>query len=269
MTHVLAIINQKGGVAKTTSCVSLGACLAEQGRRTLIVDLDPQANLTMALGLDPENLKWSIADLLDHSQPQPDQNDVLQPTVVSGLDILPADARLTDLERNLHEQLDYEKTLAQVLSVWQRSDNDNGRYYDYILLDCPPSMSALTLLALTAAENVLIPLQCDYFATRGLTNLLEVVEAVQERTNPLLRYYLFVTLFNSRPTISQQILEQLRSHFPRELLNTIIGMDTRLRESIMTGEPVTIFAPKTRASQQYRSLAAELMTLLEKKEASQ
>lgn len=267
MTYVLAIINQKGGVAKTTSCVSLGACLAERGRRTLIVDLDPQANLTMAVGLNPDSLERSVMDLLDHSKPQPDLADMLYPTMVAGLDILPADARLTDLEQRLHEHLDYEKLLAKVLSPWQTSNEGNGRHYDYILLDCPPSLSTLTLMALTAAQYALIPLQCDYFATRGLMSLLNVVEAVQKRTNPSLGVALFVTLFDSRPLISRQMLEQLRSHYPAELLDTIIGVDTRLRESIMTGEPVTIFAPKTRASDQYRSLAAELITRIEKKGA--
>jgi chromosome partitioning protein len=245
----LAISSQKGGVAKTTSCISLGACLAEQGKRTLIVDLDPQSHLTLAAGLNSGELPWTIVDVLDGSQePSP-----AYPTHMTGLDILPSDLRLAELEHNLFNKLEYEKQLAVALEPCQAS-------YDTILFDCPPSLSPLTIMALTAAEWALLPVQCEYFSSHGVIQLLEIIEAVRAHTNPNLSHLLFVTLFDGRNLVSRTVLEQLRSHFAGSLLNTVIGMDTRLRECAIAGEPILHYAPKTRASSQYRSLAEEVLS---------
>jgi chromosome partitioning protein len=252
MDQIIAISNQKGGVAKTTTCLSLGACLAELGHRTLIVDLDSQANLTLAAGFTPEDLEWTLADLLysfDEESP-PARDEVIQPTLMEGLDILPADLRLASIERFMYDQDDYETILAQTLAPWQAE-------YDYILLDCPPSLSALTLMALTAAQRVLIPVQCEYYAARGLSRLLDIVDIVQERTNPGLICHLLATLYDQRNRICQSVLEQLRDTFPDRMLDTVIGVDTRLRECPVVGEPIILYAPRTRASQQYRQLARE------------
>jgi chromosome partitioning protein len=263
MARVVAVSNQKGGVAKTTTCLSLGACLAELGRRTLVVDLDSQAHLTMAVGLDPDELEWTLADLLgpaDAGTPAdsaPANGEMIQPTMVEGLDILPADVRLASIERFLYEQDGYEASLARVLAPWQAG-------YEYILLDCPPSLSALTLTALTAARRVLIPVQCEYFAARGLDRLLGIVAAVQERTNPDLTYHLLATMYDQRNNICQSVLEQLQAHFADHLLDTVIGVDTHLRECPVAGEPITVYAPRTRATEQYRQLAREFHTKIEK-----
>jgi chromosome partitioning protein len=259
MSRILAVSNQKGGVGKTTSCVSLGACLAELGHPTLIVDLDPQAHLTMACGLDPEELEFTNVDLID-----PDTEDVgvsrmgsiIVQTGFERLDVLPTDQRLAELEFTLHDHPGYEQILANVFEPLSSK-------YDYILIDCPPSMGALTIIALTAADTALIPVQCDYFATRGLMRLLDIIEAVRQRTNPGLCYALFVTMYDARPLISRRVLEQLRANFSDEIFDSVIGLDTRLRESVMANEPVISYATKTRASSQYRKLAAELIRRIE------
>jgi chromosome partitioning protein len=258
MAYTIAISNQKGGVAKTTSCLSLGASLAGLGWRTLVVDLDPQAHLTLATGLKAEDLPMTMADLLDGSGSVPNAANAPRayPTCASGLEILPADLRLARLERELYGRPEYERCLAEALQPWQA--------YDFILLDCPPSMGALTVMALSAAHRALIPVQCDYFSSQGVIQLLEIIEAVKEHTNPSLAYFIFVTLFDRRNLVSRTVLEQLRIHFPESLLEIVIGLDTRLRECAIAGEPVTVYAPKTRASQQYHGLAVELVDRIEK-----
>jgi chromosome partitioning protein len=251
MTHIVAISNNKGGVAKTTTCLSLGACLAASGYRTLVVDLDPQADLTLAAGLDAETLAWSVVDLLRPAQAETlGPHQVILETGVDGLDVLPSDPRLASVERFLYEQAGYETTLAR---IFESMDS----VYTYILLDCPPSLGGLTLMALTAARWVVIPVQCEYYAARRLLRLLDVVEAVRTRTNPDLSCYLLATMYDQRTRIGQGVLEQLKLRFPGRLLDTVIGVDTRLRECPAAGEPITVYAPRTRASRQYRRLARE------------
>ena len=262
MSQIVAVSNQKGGVAKTTTCLSLGACLAELGYRTLVVDLDAQSHLTIAAGFDPEELTWTVADLLDAvtgALPEA-RAGVIQPTLLAGLDILPADVRLASVERSLYDQDNYEMGLVHVLALWQTE-------YDYILFDCPPSLGAITLMALTAAQRVLIPVQCEYFAVRSLNRLLQITSAVQERTNPDLTYHLVATLYDRRNNICRQVLDQLKAHFSEWLLDTVISVDTRLRECPATGEPIILYAPRTRASRQYRRLAEELVRNIKNKEA--
>jgi chromosome partitioning protein len=257
MTHIVAISNNKGGVAKTTTCLSLGACLAGAGHRTLVVDLDPQADLTLAAGLDAEALALSIVDVLRpaHSETL-DLHRVVLGTDVEGLDILPSDPRLASVERFLYEQVGYEMTLARIFESM-------NSMYTYILLDCPPSLGGLTLMALTAARWVIIPVQCEYYAARRLLRLLDVVAAVRVRTNPDLSCYLLATMYDQRTRIGKGVLEQLKLRFPdrgpdaARLLDTVIGVDTRLRECPAAGEPITLYAPRTRASRQYHQLARE------------
>lgn len=269
MTVVLAVSNQKGGVAKTTSCLSLGACLAELGWRTLVVDFDPQGHLSLAAGYDPDDLELSVVDLLI-AEPQTDPQALLLPTVMTNLDLLPADLRLATVEQSLTDREGYEFALLhglQRLSPLQRDDQSLAKEtYDAILIDCPPSLGMLTILALTAAEWALIPVQCEYFASRGLLRLLDVIEAVRQHTNPSLDYFIFATLFDMRNAISRRVHEELQAHFAGNLLQTVIRLDTRLRESPMTGEPVIVYAPRTRASQEYRALTQELVQRLQEKE---
>lgn len=273
MTIMFAVSNQKGGVAKTTSCFAIAACLAEKGYRTLVVDLDPQAHLTMAAGYDPDNLDKTIVDLLLDAGKKPDWTGVLLETALENLYLLPGDLRLAHIERQFGEQEGYEYLLRQTLGPLTSASPQDGSPpqneispYDYILLDCPPSMGTLTILALTAANWALVPVQAEYFASRGLLRLLDVVEAVQKHTNPTLDYAIFVTMFDGRNRISQRVLEELRQHFAGKIMPTPIRMDTRLRESPIAGEPVILYAPRTRASQEYRALASELLGQIQSKE---
>jgi chromosome partitioning protein len=238
-------------VAKTTTCLSLGAALAERGQRALVVDLDPQADLTLAAGLDAEDLPWSIADLLENTGHAPPIGEIIQPTRIEGLEILPADTRLASVERYLYEVENYEAVLSARLAPCR------GRYAA-ILLDCPPSLGALTLMALFAAQRAIIPVQCEYYAARRLERLLDVVEAVKERTQGALEFRLLPTLYDRRNRICQAVLAQLQVNFPDRVTSTVIGVDTRLRECPATGEPVLLYAPRSRASAQYRQLAREL-----------
>ena len=259
MTKTFAISNQKGGVAKTTSCFSLAACLAEGGYHTLMVDLDPQAHLTMAAGLDPDEVEFSSADLLGLSASDAFPQDIIHPTGMAGLDLLPGDLRLAQIERSFSAVDGYEFQLKQSIASLASE-------YDFILLDCPPSMGTLTIQALTAADIALVPVQCEYFASRGLLRLLDIIQAVRQHTNPALDYFVFVTMYDGRNLISRRVLEELQQHFDQRLFQTLIRMDTRLRESPMAGEPVVTYAPRTRAAQEYRSLAEELLARLKQKE---
>lgn len=270
MTTILAVSNQKGGVAKTTSCFSLGACLAELGWRTLVVDLDPQGHLSLAAGFDPDELEGSVSDLLLSEAASDTAQALLLPTALPNLDLLPADLRLATVEQHLSGKEEYEYTLLRALqrvSPCQRRDESLAKEkYDAILIDCPPSLGILTILALTAAQWALIPVQCEYFASRGLMRLLDVIDAVRQHTNPTLEYLIFVTLLDVRNAISRRVLEELQGHFEGHLLQTAIRLDTRLRESPLAGEPVILYAPRTRASQEYRTLARELVERLQEKE---
>jgi len=257
MTHIVAISNQKGGVAKTTTCMSLGAGLVELGNRVLVVDLDSQADLTMAAGLDADELPWTVVDLLDATGimlPEV-ETGVIQSTRMEGLDILPADLRLANVERTLYNRVDYEHLLSQVLARWMNE-------YNYILLDCPPSLGAITLMALTTAQMVLVPVQCEHYAARGLSRLLDIVAEVHKRTNSELTYHLLATMYDQRNNICKRVLTQLQTHFGPSMFKAVIGVDTRLRESPVTGEPILLYAPRTRAAEQYRVLAQEVSELL-------
>ena len=252
MAYGIAITSQKGGVAKTTSCMSIGACLAEQGLRTLLIDLDPQANLSLACGIDIYQSPVTLVDIISNPEKHYSIENIIYPTAQMRLDIISGDSRLADLERVLYEKPAYERTLARRLAPWLVD-------YDFLLIDCPPSLGSLTQMALATVDHAIIPVQCDYFAASGVENLLNTIQNVRDRVNPTLAYALFVTLFDSRTTISKKILEQLSSHFGDLLLSTRIGMDTRLRESPMAAEPVTTYAPRSRASEQYRSLTNEII----------
>jgi len=254
MAHVMAISNLKGGVAKTTTCYSLSASLAEAGMKVLAVDMDSQANLTMAAGLDPEKLDETIVELLvsELAKKPYDIQAILQNTTVDGLKILPSDVRLAGLERRLYDFQGYEYLLKRILGP-----DDAG--YDMILMDCPPSLSAMTLIALTAADEVLIPAQCEYYAAKGLERLLYIIEVVRQKTNPKVSVSILPSMYDQRNRISRMVLSQLRQAFPKIVLDHVISVDTKLREAPAFGVPVTEYAPDSRAAEQFRGLAAEII----------
>jgi len=249
MTQTIAFTNQKGGVAKTTSCLSLGACLSEMGKIVLLVDLDPQASLTLSLGLEPKKLRHTVGDaLLGNAS----LVGVSRESSVFGLDIVPANQGLVVLDKILYGRPGFQFRLKNGLDTIEED------FYDYILIDCPPSIGTLTLNALTAADLLIIPIQCEYYAARTLRHYSELIKRVREKTNPQLTYRVLVTMYDRRNKICQTILGQMRRGLSEVLFDTIIEVDTKLRESPVFGQPITLYAPKTRGARQYRALAKEL-----------
>ncbi len=249
LSSVIAIASQKGGVAKTTTCLSLGATLAEQGKSVLLIDLDPQAHLTLSLSLNPAELRYTIKDaFLGNAS----LVSITRETGVPLLDVAPANQGLSVLDKLLYGRPNYEFFLKN------RLDTRNAEYYDVILIDSPPSFGTLMLNALTAAELLIIPTQCEYYASRTLRHVLQMVQLVRQKTNPDLAYRVLVTMFDRRNRISHIIREQLDRAFSAALLKTTIEVDTKLRESPAFGLPINLYAPRTRATAQYRALAQEL-----------
>lgn len=250
MTYSIAICNQKGGVAKTTTCLSLGGCFAEMGKTVLLIDLDPQANLTSSLVTKPEALDRTVADVLQGSATMLSAS---LETRVLGMDLLPATAGLAVLDKSLYPRDDYESLLMSAASAMGTAS------YDYILMDCPPSFGPLTLNALTMANLMIIPTQAEYYALHSLRNVFHLIELVRHKTNPALRYRILVTMYDRRNSVSAKTLEQIRRVYRKVLFDTVVEIDTKIRESPLSGLPITAYKPDTRAAHQYRALAEEVI----------
>ena len=252
MTFTIVISNQKGGVAKTTTTLSLGACLAEQEKSVLLIDLDPQAHLTQSLGLESAGLRHTIGDaLLSNAS----LVSITRETEVPLLDVAPANQDLNLINKLLYKRPNYLCVLRQRLAAMETG------YYDVILIDSPPFFGPLTLNALTAADLLIIPTQCEYYASRSLRDILQLVARLRQIANAQLAYRLLITMFDRRNRISHIIRQQLESSFNGAMLETVIDVDTKLRESPAAGQPVTHYAPHTRGARQYRALAREVMKL--------
>jgi chromosome partitioning protein len=250
VTTIIAISNQKGGVAKTTTCQSLGACLAGMGQGVLLVDLDPQAHLTMSMGLDPDNVRRSVTDaLLGNTS----FLSVSRETAIMGLDIIPANQELALIDKILYGRDRYEYYLKRRLATITHE------LYDFILIDCAPSFGTITLNALTAADLLLIPIQCEYYAAKSLTRIVALAKLVKEKTNPRLKHRMLVTMYDPHDRISGIIMERMQLHLSHLLFETIIEVDAKLRESPACGQPITLYAPEAQGARQYRALAMELM----------
>ncbi|MEJ2010738.1 MAG: ParA family protein [Anaerolineales bacterium] len=247
MTHIIAIANAKGGVAKTTTSLSLGAMLAETGQRVLLVDLDPHANLTISLGLRPPSLELTLADVLLGAM-RIDQ--IICQTSQEGLDLVPANHDLQLAESHLIVRENYEMVLSDALKL------TSG--YDTVLLDCPPTLGTLTHNALAAAELLIIPTQPEYFSAHALRDMLNMILTIRSRHNPKLRYRILLTMLDRRNRIHSDLAVQIRTAFNQATFKTEIETDTRLRESPVFGQPINQYAPSSRASTQYRELAQEL-----------
>jgi len=252
-TGKVAISNQKGGVAKTTTALSLGASLAETGVDVLLVDLDPQAHLTQALGFDLINMRHTIGDVLLN---QGTLTEVSRETRVPNLDLVPADRGLILVERMLQNTKAYEYRLKSNMEMIE------GLYYDIVIFDCPPSFGPITINALTAADLVIIPAICDYFSTQSLRIYLNLLKTVRRNSNPDIDFRLLVTLFDKRLRLSKMVLEQYRQSYGSILFETIIPIDAKLRESPVFGRPITEYATRARSADGYCSLAMELKTCL-------
>ncbi len=251
MTKIYAIANQKGGVGKTTSVINISAFLAASGRRTLVVDIDPQGNTTSGLGCNKNEVEHTTYDVLL-------QNTGIKEALVhnkeSRLDILSANPRLAGAEVELVNVIGREYRLKQAL------EEVNGRY-EYVLIDCPPSLSLLTLNALTAAsDGVLIPVQCEYLALEGLSQLSNTIKLVQQYLNPTLHIRgLMMTMYDGRTNLSRQVVEEVRAHFHDKVFAAIVPRNVRLSEAPSYGQPINIYAPKSPGALAYKILAAELV----------
>lgn len=255
--HVIAVANQKGGVAKTTTCQSLAAAFAQQGRRVLAVDLDPQANLAIGFSIDAEPATASTYEVLTTRGVSLEQAAL--PAPIRGLErlaVVPAGARLAQAEAELLGQVGFDEVLKHRLRAAAGS-------FDLALIDCPPSLGALTINALGAADLVIVPVQCEFFSARGVVKLLDLVDLVRERRNPSLAVRLVPTLYDQRNGICKQVLGELRREFGDEVSQVAVGVDTRVREAQARGLPVTTYAPGARASEAYRALARDVGALLE------
>jgi chromosome partitioning protein len=249
MAYVIAMSNEKGGVAKTTSTLSLGAALSELNYRVLLIDLDPQANLSLALGLETEEAAVTSANVLIEGAAI---KTAVRKSDIQNLDILPSSFRIENAEQFLPMRTQYLTTLRAALEAAPLP-------YDYILLDCPPALGAITLNALASANLLIIPTQAEYFSAYALRNMMGTIRRIRQDVNPGLAYRILVTLLDRRNRTHRNIFEQLQATFGQGVFTTVIEIDTKLRESPIAGLPITHYKPNSRGSQQYRVLAQELI----------
>lgn len=246
MTHIIAIANAKGGVAKTTTTLSLGASLAEMGRKVLLIDLDPHANLTLSLGFKPASFERTVAGLLLGNE---DLNGAVIPTNVRNVELVPSNHELNMAEPHLLVRADYMMLLDTTLK--------DSQSYDTIIVDCPPTTGTLTKNALSAADLLIIPTQPEYFSAHALRDMLNLILAIRQENNPKLRYRILLTMLDKRNRIHRNLAEQIRTAFNEAIYDVEIEIDTRLRESAILGQPINQYAPESRATKQYRELAEE------------
>jgi chromosome partitioning protein len=253
MTYKIALANEKGGVAKTTSVVSLGGALAELGHKILLIDLDPQANLTLALGFKPTQINNSISRVILNSE---SPSSVTVETDIDNLSLIPSNAEMGLAERFLPIRQNYHSILRNALHGWTD--------YDYFLIDCPPALGAVTLNALTAADLLIIPTQAEYFSAYALKNMMSAVRQVRNQDNSSLIYRVLVTMLDRRNRTHRTLVEQLQATFGEGLFRTFIEVDTKLRESPIVGLPITTYFSRTRSANQYRALAKEITQNVER-----
>ncbi|CAN5745637.1 AAA family ATPase [soil metagenome] len=250
MGEVIACANQKGGVGKTTTVVNLAAYLALEGQRVLVVDLDPQGNATSGLGFDREAARSSIYPALVDSVPTA---DLIQPTQVQDLSLIPSARDLAGAEVELVSLAQRERRLERALS----SVRDE---FDYILLDCPPAVGLLTVSALTAADGVLAPIQCEYYALEGLSQLLSTIDLVRDNLNPRLKLAgVLLTMHDARTTLSADVAGEVRRHLGERVFRTVVPRSVRLAEAPSYGRPIAYYSPASRGAQAYKALALEVI----------
>jgi chromosome partitioning protein len=248
---VLAMCNQKGGVGKTTSTINLGAALAEYGRRVLLVDFDPQGALSVGLGVHPHQLDQTIYNVL--MERAITVNDVVMQTSVEGMDLLPSNIDLSAAEVQLVAEVGREQALGRVLYPAMKE-------YDYVLVDCQPSLGLLTVNALAAADSVIIPLECEFFSLRGVALLIDTIEKVRERLNPKLEIGgILATMFDPRTLHSREVMARVVEAFGDIVFDSVINRTVRFPETTVAGEPITRWAPRSAGARSYRSLAREVI----------
>ena len=250
MGRVIAIASQKGGVGKTTTAINLSACLAQESRRVLLIDVDPQGNASSGLGVNGNDQRLSIYEAL---LGQAEMRQAIMPTALANLDLSPAGQRLAGAEVELVGMMARETRLRSCMGTLRDE-------YDYIFVDSPPSVGLLTVNALTASDSVIIPLQCEYLALEGLTQLIGAIRLVQDHLNPGLRIEgVLLTMFDARVNLSQQVADEARKFFADRVYQTVVPRNVRLSEAPSFGKPIVLYDPHSTGAEAYRELAREVM----------
>lgn len=250
MSKTIAIANQKGGVGKTTTTVNLGACLAALGKKVLIIDIDPQGNTTSGLGISKADVNNCIYDVLINDV---EPKDAILETKVANLYTLPATIQLAGAEIELVPTISREVRLKKAIATVKKQ-------FDYILIDCPPSLGMLTINSLTAADSVIIPIQCEYYALEGLSQLLNTIRLVQKHLNTSLQIEgVLMTMFDARTNLAIQVVEEVKKYFQQKVYTTVIPRNVRLSEAPSHGEPIIIYDPRSKGAEVYAELAKEVI----------
>ena len=250
MGRIIAVANQKGGVGKTTTTINLSACLAEQGQKVLVIDVDPQGNTTSGLGIDKNNTENTVYELM---LGEASIDDCIYKSVMDDLDVIPSNVNLAGAEIDLIDIDDREYILKKIV-------NSLKEKYDFILLDCPPSLSMLTVNAMTAANTVLVPIQCEYYALEGLSQLIRTINLVKQKLNPELEIEGVVfTMYDARTNLSLQVVENVKDNLKQTVYKTIIPRNIRLAEAPSHGLPINLYDSKSAGAESYRLLAEEVI----------
>ena len=250
MGRVIAVANQKGGVGKSTTAINLSACLAEKGKKVLAIDIDPQGNTTSGLGVDKNNVENTLYELL---LGEAEAKDTIVKDVVENVDLIPSNVNLSGAEIELIGVDEKEYIMKKIIDKVRRK-------YDYIIMDCPPSLNMLTINALTAANSVLVPIQCEYYALEGLSQLIHTIELVKERLNKkLVMEGVVFTMYDARTNLSLQVVENVKDNLNQNIYKTIIPRNVRLAEAPSYGLPINLYDPKSKGTESYMLLAEEVI----------